>query len=51
MKGVFHNGCGAYCTATIEWKSQNFMYTVAIKNGLESDLILIANSAIQAGKR
>ncbi|MEG4984621.1 hypothetical protein QUB08_02390 [Microcoleus sp. BR0-C5] len=51
VKGVFHNGCGAYCTATIEWKSQNFMYTVAIKNGRESDLILIANSAILARKR
>nr|WP_246277057.1 hypothetical protein [Microcoleus asticus] len=51
MKGVFHNGCGAYCTATLEWKNQGFMYTVVIKNGRESDLILIANSAIQAGKR
>ena len=51
MKGVFHNGCGAYCTATLEWKSQGFMYTVAIKNGNEADLIKIANSAIQAGKR
>ncbi len=51
MKGVFHNGCGAYCTATLEWKTQGFMYTVAIRNGLEADLIKIANSAIQAGKR
>ncbi|MEG4440387.1 hypothetical protein QUB47_16020 [Microcoleus sp. AT9_B5] len=51
VKGVFHNGCGAYCTATLQWKTQGFMYTVAIKNGGESDLILIANSAIQAGKR
>ncbi|MBD1882455.1 hypothetical protein [Microcoleus vaginatus] len=51
VKGVFHNGCGAYCTATLEWKTQGFMYTVAIKNGRESDLILIGNSAIQAGKR
>lgn len=51
VKGVFHNGCGAYCTATLEWKTQGFMYTVAIKNGRESDLILIGNSAIKAGKR
>lgn len=51
VKGVFHNGCGAYCTATLQWKTQGFMYTVAIKNGRESDLILIGNSAIQAGKR
>jgi hypothetical protein len=51
MKGVFHNGCGAYCTASVEWKSQGVLYTVAIKNGRESDVIKIANSAIQAGKR
>ncbi len=51
VKGVFHNGCGAYCTASVEWKSQGFLYTVAIKNGREADVIKIANSAIQAGKR
>ncbi|MFB8793460.1 MAG: hypothetical protein U7126_04315 [Microcoleus sp.] len=51
VKGVFHNGCGAYCTASIEWKNQGFFYTIAIKNGGEADLIKMANSAIQAGKR
>ncbi|MFM9263898.1 hypothetical protein [Tychonema sp. BBK16] len=51
MKGVFHNGCGAYCTASVEWKAQGVLYTVAIKNGGEADVIKIANSAIQAGKR
>ena len=51
VKGNFHNGCGAYCTATLEWKNQGFMYTVSIRNGLEADLVKIANSAIQAGKR
>ncbi|PSB52955.1 hypothetical protein C7B67_05035 [filamentous cyanobacterium Phorm 6] len=51
VKGIFHNGCGAYCTASIQWKNQGFLYTVSIKNGLESDLILTANSAILAGKR
>lgn len=50
-KGVFHNGCGAYCTATLEWKSQRILYRVTIKNGTEKDLIAIANSAIQAGRR
>jgi len=50
-KGVFHNGCGAYCTATLEWKYQGVLYRVTIKNGEERDLIAIANSAIQAGKR
>lgn len=51
VKGVFHNGCGAYCTASIEWKNQGFFYTIAIKNGGEADVIKMANSAIQAGKR
>lgn len=51
VKGVFHNGCGAYCTANIEWKAQGFLYTIAIRNGVEADLIKMANSAIQAGKR
>nr|WP_228056412.1 hypothetical protein [Microcoleus sp. LEGE 07076] len=51
VTGVFHNGCGAYCTASIEWKKQGFMYTVSIKNGRESDLNFIASSAILAGKR
>ncbi|MGA9378556.1 MAG: hypothetical protein WBV73_07275 [Phormidium sp.] len=50
-KGVFHNGCGAYCTATLEWKSQGVLYRVVIKNGEEKDAIAIANSAIQAGRR
>ncbi len=51
VKGVFHNGCGAYCTANIEWKTQGVLYTIAIRNGGEADLIKMANSAIQAGKR
>lgn len=51
VKGVFHNGCGAYCTANIEWKTQGFLYTISIRNGIEADLIKMANSAIQAGKR
>lgn len=50
-KGVFHNGCGAYCTATLEWKNQGVLYRVVIKNGEEKDVIAIANSAIQAGRR
>lgn len=50
-KGVFHNGCGAYCTATLEWKYQGVLYRVALKNGLEKDAIAIANSAIQFGRR
>ncbi|MGL5065326.1 MAG: hypothetical protein ACRC62_35595 [Microcoleus sp.] len=51
VKGVFHNGCGAYCTANIEWKNRGFLYTIAIRNGKEPDLIYMANSAIQSGIR
>lgn len=51
VKGIFHNGCGAYCTATVEWKNQGVLYSVNIKNGREEDTIAIANSAIQAGPR
>ncbi|MGL5065373.1 MAG: hypothetical protein ACRC62_35830 [Microcoleus sp.] len=51
VKGVFHNGCGAYCTANIEWKTRGFLYTIAIRNGKETDLIDMANSSIQAGVR
>lgn len=49
--GVFHNGCGAYCTATLEWKIQGILYRVTVKNGDERDLIAIANSAILSGRR
>jgi hypothetical protein len=50
-RGVFHNGCGAYCTASVEWQSQGVLYRVSLKNGLEADAIQIANSAIEAGRR
>jgi hypothetical protein len=51
MKGIFHNGCGAYCTATLQWKYQGFLYSIYLKNGLEKDTIAIGNSAIKAGVR
>ncbi|MGE5657756.1 MAG: hypothetical protein ACM37W_14210 [Actinomycetota bacterium] len=51
VKGVFHNGCGAYCTASVEWKQQGILYGVAIKNGREAETIAVANSALQAGPR
>lgn len=51
MKGIFHNGCGAYCTATLQWKYQGFLYSIYLKNGLEKDAIAIGNSAIKAGVR
>lgn len=51
IKGIFHNGCGAYCTATLQWKYQGFLYSVYLKNGREKDTIAIGNSAIKAGVR
>lgn len=50
-QGLFINACGAYCTATLSWQSNNVLYTVTLKNGLKEDLVQIANSAIQAGPR
>ena len=50
-RGIFHNGCGAYCTATVEWQNQGVLYRVSVKNGREAETTQIANSAIQAGRR
>ncbi|MFB2918340.1 hypothetical protein [Aerosakkonema funiforme] len=50
-RGIFHNGCGAYCTATVQWQSQGVVYQVSVKNGREAETVQIANSAIQAGRR
>lgn len=50
-KGIFYNYCGAYCTALVEWQYQGVLYRVTIKNGLEEELMKIANSAIKAGVR
>ena len=50
-QGVFYNGCGAYCTALVEWQYQGVLYRVTMKNGQEEMLVNIANSAIEAGPR
>jgi serine/threonine-protein kinase len=50
-QGVFSNGCGAYCTALVEWQYQGVLYRVTMKNGREETLVQIANSAIEAGPR
>jgi len=50
-QGVFYNGCGAYCTALVEWQYQGVLYRVTMKNGQEKMLVNIANSAIEAGPR
>lgn len=51
VRGIFHNGCGAYCTATVEWIDRGVLYRVSVKNGKEAETIQIANSAIQGGSR
>lgn len=51
LKGVFYNGCGAYCTAIVEWKSKGVLYRVTGKNGQQAELVKLANSAIRAGAR
>lgn len=45
------NGCGAYCTAVLEWQSEGILYQVTVKNGSKATLLEIANSAIEAGAR
>lgn len=50
-RGVFTNGCGAYCTASVEWQYGGVLYRVSMKNGEERTVIQIANSAIEAGRR
>ena len=45
------NGCGAYCTAVLEWQSEGTLYQVTVKNGSKATLLEIANSAIEAGAR
>ncbi|MEG4493203.1 hypothetical protein [Microcoleus sp. D3_18_C4] len=50
-QGVFYNGCGASCTALVEWQYQGVLYRVTMKNGREETLVQIANSAIEAGPR
>lgn len=51
VRGIFHNGCGAYCTATVQWQNRGVLYQVFVKNGQEAQTIQIANSAIQGGRR
>ena len=51
VRGIFHNGCGAYCTASVEWIEQGVLYRISVKNGREAETVQIANSAIQGGRR
>ncbi|MBW4420189.1 MAG: SH3 domain-containing protein [Myxacorys californica WJT36-NPBG1] len=40
----YSNHCGAYCTASVAWKSNAVLYSVFIKNGLKPDVLALANS-------
>ena len=51
MRGIYFNSCGAYCTAFVEWQRLGVLYRVTMKNGRQSDVVAIANSALQAGQR
>lgn len=48
-EGIFFNGCGAYCTALVEWQEGDVLYRVSLKNGREEDVEKIANWAIENG--
>jgi hypothetical protein len=51
MKGTYFNTCGNYCTASVEWQRLGVLYRVSLKNGRQSDVVAIVNSALQAGQR
>lgn len=51
QKGRYMHGCGAYCSATVAWKSQNVLYQIYVKNGTETGTVQMANSALKAGLR
>jgi hypothetical protein len=51
IRGIYFNSCGAYCTAYVEWQRLGVLYRVTIKNGRQSDVVGIVNSALQAGQR
>ena len=41
---VFMYGCGAYCNATLQWKINNVLYSIYLKNGNKEEVMKIANS-------
>ncbi|MCC3406820.1 MAG: hypothetical protein JGK17_14755 [Microcoleus sp. PH2017_10_PVI_O_A] len=51
MKGTYFQTCGNYCIASVEWQRQGVLYRVSLKNGRQSDVVQIVNSALQAGQR
>ncbi len=51
MKGTYFQTCGNYCTTSVEWQRLGVLYRISLKNGRQSDVVAIANSALQAGQR
>ncbi|MGB3264607.1 MAG: hypothetical protein WBA89_11660 [Microcoleus sp.] len=51
MRGIYFQTCGNYCISYVEWQRLGVLYRVSIKNGRQSEVVRIANSALQAGSR
>jgi hypothetical protein len=51
MKGLYTEFCGMVCQANFEWKINNVLYRVNVKNGQPDAVMGIANSAIAGGVR
>ena len=51
MRGIYFQTCGNYCISYVEWQRLGVLYRVSVKNGRQSDVVQIANSALQAGQR
>ncbi|WP_293122910.1 hypothetical protein [Microcoleus sp. bin38.metabat.b11b12b14.051] len=51
MRGTYLQTCGNYCTTSVEWQRLGVLYRVSLKNGRQSEVVQIVNSALQAGQR
>ncbi|MCY7385960.1 MAG: hypothetical protein LH628_26025 [Microcoleus sp. CAN_BIN18] len=51
MRGTYFQNCGNYCISYVEWQRLGVLYRVSIKNGRQSEVVRIANSALQVGQR
>ncbi len=51
MRGIYFQTCGNYCISYVEWQRLGVLYRISIKNGRQSDVVQIVNSALQAGPR
>ncbi len=51
MRGIYFQTCGNYCISYVEWQRLGVLYRISLKNGRQSEVVGIANSALQAGSR